>query len=147
MEQNYILKVKNLKKYYPIKSKCLFREKKYQKSVDDVSFKIKKGSIVGLVGESGCGKSTLSKYILKGLFAEGTINDKGILNIDGRFVQSEIENIIKKFINEFVICKSCESIENTVIIKRNRLFFIHCNDCNSERCVGNIIDGFNLNKM
>ncbi|EED43795.1 protein translation initiation factor IF-2b [Enterocytozoon bieneusi H348] len=89
----------------------------------------------------------LSKYILKGLFSEGTINDKGILNIDGRFVQSEVENLIKRFINEFVICKSCESIDNTVIIKKNRLFFVHCNDCNSERCVGNTIEGVNLNKL
>ncbi|ORD94998.1 IF2B [Enterospora canceri] len=88
----------------------------------------------------------LSKYILKGLFTEGTINNNGVLNIDGRFIQSEIENLINAFINEYVNCKSCESIDNTVIIKSNRLFFVKCNKCNSERCVGNAIDGFHFSK-
>lgn len=111
------------------------KNKKTQVNVEEVAIQLNRQS------------EHLSKYILKGLFSEGNINDKGILNIDGRFVQSEVENLIKRFINEFVICKSCESIDNTVIIKKNRLFFVHCNDCNSERCVGNIIEGLNLNKL
>ncbi|OQS55529.1 hypothetical protein EHP00_567 [Ecytonucleospora hepatopenaei] len=88
----------------------------------------------------------LSRFMLKGLFSEGTVNEKGILNVDGRFVQSEVENVIKTFIAEYVVCKSCENMNNTVIIKKNRLFFVKCNSCGSERCVGNVIDGYVSNK-
>lgn len=64
MENDYILKVSNLSKTYNLKRKSLLGKRELQNSVDDVSFNIKRGSIVGLVGESGCGKSTLSKCIL-----------------------------------------------------------------------------------
>lgn len=64
MENDYILKVSNLSKTYNLKRKSLLGKRELQNSVDDVSFNIKRGSVVGLVGESGCGKSTLSKCIL-----------------------------------------------------------------------------------
>ena len=52
-----LLEVRNLKKYFPIKT-ALGTQKGAVKAVDDVSFTIKKGTTMGLVGESGCGKST-----------------------------------------------------------------------------------------
>lgn len=64
MENDYILKVSNLSKTYNLKRKSLLGKRELQNSVDDVSFNMKRGSVVGLVGESGCGKSTLSKCIL-----------------------------------------------------------------------------------
>lgn len=64
MENDYILKVSNLSKTYNLKRTSILGKREFQNSVDDVSFNIKRGSIVGLVGESGCGKSTLSKCIL-----------------------------------------------------------------------------------
>ncbi|KAL6121881.1 hypothetical protein NUSPORA_01138 [Nucleospora cyclopteri] len=85
----------------------------------------------------------LSKYILRTLFAEGSVNERGVLNIDGRFVQSEIESAVKSFIEMYVICKSCDSIDSTNIVKQNRLFFVKCHKCNAERCVGATIEGFN----
>lgn len=59
-----ILEVKNLCKYFPAK-KGLFGKKSYIKAVDDVSFTLKEGETLGLVGESGCGKTTTGRTILK----------------------------------------------------------------------------------
>ena len=55
--------VKNLKKYFPIKGGLLKRTVGNVKAVDGVSFIIKKGTTMGLVGESGCGKSTIGRTI------------------------------------------------------------------------------------
>ncbi len=63
--QNNILEVKNLKKYFPIKSGLLQRTVGHVKAVDDVSFIIKKGETFGLVGESGCGKTTIGRTIIR----------------------------------------------------------------------------------
>lgn len=60
-----ILEVSNLKKYFPIKGGLLSRVVGHVKAVDDVSFTIKRGTTMGLVGESGCGKSTTGRTILR----------------------------------------------------------------------------------
>ena len=60
-----ILEVRDLKKYYPIKSGLLGKPQGQIKAVDGVSFSIKRGSTMGLVGESGCGKSTTGRMILR----------------------------------------------------------------------------------
>ena len=60
-----ILEVKNLKKYFPVESDFFGRPTKFLKAVDDVSFTIKAGSTLGIVGESGCGKTTLGRTILR----------------------------------------------------------------------------------
>lgn len=64
-DDNVLLEVRNLKKYFPIKSGALSRQKGEVKAVDDISFKIKPGTTMGLVGESGCGKSTVGRTILR----------------------------------------------------------------------------------
>ena len=64
-DPQYLLVVKNLKKYFPIKSSFFKMTVGNVKAVDGVSFKIKRGTTMGLVGESGCGKSTIGRTILR----------------------------------------------------------------------------------
>ena len=64
-DPRYLLVVKNLKKYFPIKSSFLKKTVGHVKAVDGISFKIERGTTMGLVGESGCGKSTVGKTILR----------------------------------------------------------------------------------
>jgi len=60
-----LLAVKNLKKHFPIKKGFFAKVTGYVYAVDGVSFSVKRGKTLGLVGESGCGKTTLGKTILK----------------------------------------------------------------------------------
>ncbi len=65
MADNTVLKVENLKKYFPIKAGVFSKTVGNVKAVDGVSFTIDKGETLGLVGESGCGKSTTGRAILR----------------------------------------------------------------------------------
>jgi oligopeptide/dipeptide ABC transporter ATP-binding protein len=60
-----LLEVSGLKKYFPIKGGLLRRSVATVKAVDDVSFYVRRGETLGLVGESGCGKTTLGRTILR----------------------------------------------------------------------------------
>jgi len=60
-----ILKVGNLKTYFPVKRNLFGTPTQFFKAVDDVSFEVFPGETLGLVGESGCGKTTLGRSILK----------------------------------------------------------------------------------
>ena len=63
-KNDVIIEVKNLSKYFPV-NKGIFSKKSYVKAVDNVSFTIKRGETLGLVGESGCGKTTTGRTVLK----------------------------------------------------------------------------------
>lgn len=60
-----LLRIENLKKFFPVRGGLFSRAINYVKAVNDVSFSIMKGETFGLVGESGCGKTTLGRTILR----------------------------------------------------------------------------------
>ena len=60
-----LVRVENLKKYFPIKAGILQRKVGDTKAVDDISFDIHPGETLGMVGESGCGKTTVARTILR----------------------------------------------------------------------------------
>ena len=64
-QNNAILDVRNLKMYFPVTAGLLRKKVADVKAVDGVTFKLKKGETLGLVGESGCGKTTVGRCILR----------------------------------------------------------------------------------
>jgi peptide/nickel transport system ATP-binding protein len=64
-DNNIILDVKELKKYFPIRSGFFRQVTGHVKAVDDVSFYVREGETLGLVGESGCGKTTASRTVMR----------------------------------------------------------------------------------
>ncbi|GBG55303.1 ABC transporter ATP-binding protein [Sporomusaceae bacterium FL31] len=64
MTQPVLLDVRHLKKYFPVSTDFFGRPTVYVKAVDDISFTVRRGETLGLVGESGCGKSTAGRTIM-----------------------------------------------------------------------------------
>ncbi|HDZ49908.1 MAG TPA: ATP-binding cassette domain-containing protein, partial [Candidatus Aerophobetes bacterium] len=64
---NTLLKVKSLKRYFPIEKGFWRKVVGYIKAVDDIDLYIKEGETLGLVGESGCGKTTTGRCILRAI--------------------------------------------------------------------------------
>ena len=64
-ENSWLLQVRNMKKYFPVRKGLFKSVVDHIKAVDDVNLHIRKGETLGLVGESGCGKTTLGRSILR----------------------------------------------------------------------------------
>ncbi|KAJ3214253.1 hypothetical protein HDU67_001852 [Dinochytrium kinnereticum] len=83
----------------------------------------------------------LIQYLFSELGTTGSIDGGQRLIIKGRFQQKQIENILKRYIVEYVTCKTCKS-GDTLLTKENRLFFLQCQSCGSTKSVSAIKTGF-----
>lgn len=86
-----LVDIKNLNMYYPIFTGSWSAKKEYLHALNNINLEIKKGEILGLVGESGCGKSTLGKSVLK------LINPSGEINFEGKNVLELKSRELKDF--------------------------------------------------
>jgi oligopeptide transport system ATP-binding protein len=91
-DEEPIVVVENLVKYYPIYGGILRRKIGDVKAVDGVSFEIKRGEVFGLVGESGCGKSTLGRTLVRLIPATS-----GTATLNGEDIFSRKGDDLKKF--------------------------------------------------
>ena len=87
-----LLEVKDLVKHFPLKKTKLFQEQRCVYAVNGVSFDLKKGETLGLVGESGCGKTTTGRAILR--LIEPTA---GVINFEGQNVANLKNKNLKDF--------------------------------------------------
>src|SRR5262249_22725046 len=76
-----LLEVRNLKRYFPIRGGLLQRQVATVQAVDDISFELRRGETLGIVGESGCGKSTTARLLIRLIEPDG-----GAITFDGRAV-------------------------------------------------------------
>jgi oligopeptide transport system ATP-binding protein len=96
-----LLRIRNLKKYFPVRSGLFSRETGHVHAVDDVSFDITEGETLGLVGESGCGKSTTGRAILRLIeptSGEIWFRDRNVTELDERsmrHLRKEIQMIFQ----------------------------------------------------
>ena len=85
VNNDVLVKINSLKKYFPVRSGIFLRAKKYVRAVDNVSFTIKKNETLALVGESGCGKTTIGRtilHLLEPTDGEVIFDNKNLTKID-----------------------------------------------------------------
>lgn len=87
----------------------------------------------------------LQKHLLDFLLAElgtsGSVDGNNQLIIKGRFQPKQIENVLRRYIKEYVTCHTCRS-PDTILQKDTRLFFLQCESCGSRCSVASIKSGF-----
>lgn len=85
----------------------------------------------------------LIQYLFAELGTSGSVDGQKRLVIKGKFQSKQMENVLRRYILEYVTCKTCKSI-NTELKKEqsNRLFFLVCKSCGSTRSVSSIKTGF-----
>ncbi|KDN61152.1 putative domain found in IF2B/IF5 [Colletotrichum sublineola] len=84
----------------------------------------------------------VTAYLFSELGTSGSVDGSRRLVIKGRFQQKQLENVLRKYIIEYVTCKTCKSADTELSKGENRLYFITCNSCGSRRSVTAIKTGF-----
>nr|CAG4635646.1 EOG090X0AVX [Artemia franciscana] len=80
-------------------------------------------------------------FLLAELGTQGSIDGTNQLIIKGKFTQKQVENVLRRYVKEYVSCKTCRSL-NTTLQKDSRLHFLQCEACNSRCSVVSIKAGF-----
>jgi translation initiation factor 2 subunit 2 len=83
----------------------------------------------------------VTSFLLTEMGTTGSMDANQRLIIKGRFQQLQVENLLRRYIGEYVTCKTCRSPE-TQLSKESRLFFMKCDSCGSSRSVAAIKAGF-----
>lgn len=83
----------------------------------------------------------LLDFLLAELGTSGSLDGNNQLIIKGRFQPKQIENVLRRYIKEYVTCHTCRSAE-TILQKDTRLFFLQCESCGSRCSVASIKSGF-----
>ncbi len=95
-QQQNLIEVKNLVKYFPVRAGLMQRVVNWVKAVDDVSFVVKKGETLGMVGESGCGKTTIGRSMLRLIEpTSGSVYFRGkdVLKLSGKELKETRRNM------------------------------------------------------
>ncbi|PGT87629.1 MULTISPECIES: ABC transporter ATP-binding protein [Bacillaceae] len=109
-----LLQVNGLKKYFPINGGLLGKKQGEVKAVDDLSFFVKKGETLGIVGESGCGKSTTGRLLMRLIEAsDGSIifEDKDLRNLSKTELRKTRRDIQMVFQDPYASLNPRHSIE------------------------------------
>lgn len=85
----------------------------------------------------------LLDFLLAELGTSGSVDGNNQLIIKGRFQQKQIENVLRRYIKEYVTCHTCRS-PDTILQKDTRLFFLQCETCGSRCSVASIKSGFQV---
>ncbi|KAH7837647.1 hypothetical protein Vadar_016303 [Vaccinium darrowii] len=80
-------------------------------------------------------------FLLAEMGTNGSLDGQQRLVVKGRFAPKNFEGILRRYVNEYVICNGCKS-PDTILSKENRLFFLRCEKCGSGRSVAPIKAGF-----
>uniref|UniRef100_A0A5B7BDD0 Eukaryotic translation initiation factor 2 subunit beta n=1 Tax=Davidia involucrata TaxID=16924 RepID=A0A5B7BDD0_DAVIN len=80
-------------------------------------------------------------FLLAEMGTSGSLDGQQRLVVKGRFAPKNFEGILRRYVNEYVICNGCKS-PDTILSKENRLFFLRCEQCGSGRSVAPIKAGF-----
>lgn len=83
----------------------------------------------------------VTQFLLTEMGTTGNMDGNQRLIIKGRFQQLQFENLLRRYVLEYVTCKTCRS-PDTQLTKENRLFFVKCDSCGSTRTVATIKAGF-----
>ncbi|KAI1133265.1 domain found in IF2B/IF5-domain-containing protein [Nemania abortiva] len=84
----------------------------------------------------------VTAYLFTELGTTGSVDGSKRLVIRGRFQQKQLESMLRKYIIEYVTCRTCKSPDTTLEKGENRLYFMTCNSCGSRRSVTAIKSGF-----